>query len=347
MELIKDKWYKVYDGKVKLWHRDNHSWFIKFDKLEGNAVKSKEYIYTGDSPILNMGGNFGAFGDYTYKLADMNEVSKFLPDGHVDKVVEFKLPERWCIKRTPETWKVIVDYLNDTYDRYYSYNNPGFPWVTNNSDYNDSSSEKPTDAVEITFEQFKKYVLKENSMNKVEAPKTFLVKGDSKHLLKACYEEIIELGYKKASRDIENIGTFFSTNINRVDKENTLEDYKYLYINGSLSVDTQYTIFTLPQDYNKAIEHAKSAIQSKYWNKSKVKKMKFGSLEVKVTPGLGYVQIAEGKVTKEDLKKVIDWKSDKPKLLGYPVSFKRLEGDVSFGCKDGTWEQLYDIYNAM
>ena len=161
MELIKDKWYKVYDGKVKLWHRDNHSWFIKFDKLEGNAVKSKEYIYTADSPTLNMRGNFGAFGDYTYKLADMNEVSKFLPDGHVDKVVEFKLPERWCIKRTPETWKVIVDYLNDTYDRYYSYNNPGFPWVTNNSDYNDSSSEKPTDAVEITFEQFKKYVLKD------------------------------------------------------------------------------------------------------------------------------------------------------------------------------------------
>jgi len=183
---------------------------------------------------------------------------------------------------------------------------------------------------------------------KVEAPKTFLVKGDSKHLLKACLDEILELGYEKCklceNREPER---FFSCNIIQVGDRTTLENYKEIYINNDLTKTEADITFTLPQNYTKAIEHAKESINSPYWTQSKVKKMKFGSLEVEVTPGLGYVQIAEGKVTKEDLKRVYDWFTNTPKILGYNLTANFNNQEIAFGCKKGTVQQILDIYHAM
>ena len=77
------------------------------------------------------------------------------------KIDDFILPEKWCIKRTPENWNIIVDYLNKTYNRTYTYHNPSFPWVSNHNTMNDSKQVKHSNLPEITFEQFKKYVLNE------------------------------------------------------------------------------------------------------------------------------------------------------------------------------------------
>jgi hypothetical protein len=182
-------------------------------------------------------------------------------------------------------------------------------------------------------------------MSKVEQPEPFLVKGDSKHLLKACYEEIIALGYTNARRSIDKVNGFFSTNISKITPEVVIEDYKRLYVNGSLSIDPQLVIFTLPQDYNKAIKHAREAINSPYWTQNKVKKMKFGSLEVEVEQGKGWVKIDEGVITKEDLKKVVDYIRNRPKLLGYELSGNGTE--INFGCKHGTASEIIAIYEAM
>jgi hypothetical protein len=108
-------------------------------------------------------------------------------------------------------------------------------------------------------------------------------------------------------------------------------------------------IFTLPQDYNKAVEYAREAINSPYWSQSKVKKMKFSSLEVEVTPGKDHVHIAEGIIYKSDLKKVIDFldEENRPKLLGYPLEIKVPYLEVHFGCKHGKISELKAIYESM
>jgi hypothetical protein len=202
----------------------------------------------------------------------------------------------------------------------------------------------------FTYEQWNKLKEIKNVNNmKVEAPKTFAIKSDSMHLLKACYEEILALGYTKARNDINEVNNFFATNMSKVSEDTKLEHFKQLFVNGSIIDLTDDVIFTLPQDYNKAIEHAKEAINSPYWLQSKVKKMKFGVLEVEVTPGKDYVHIAEGIIYKSDLKKVIDFfdKENRPKLLGYPLEIKVPDHDIKFGCKSGKISELKAIYEAM
>ncbi len=69
--------------------------------------------------------------------------------------MEFVLPEKWCIKRTPENYKVINDYLNKrdnivTWHHDYDYvSDATYPHLTT------------LGYTEITFDQFKKFVLKQ------------------------------------------------------------------------------------------------------------------------------------------------------------------------------------------
>jgi len=74
---------------------------------------------------------------------------------------EYKLPEKWCIKRNKENSEIVNDYFNKklntkapynfTSDKKYVYSD-----ITESIDY---CSSKPKDYTEITFEQFKKHVL--------------------------------------------------------------------------------------------------------------------------------------------------------------------------------------------
>lgn len=75
-----------------------------------------------------------------------------------------KLPEKWCIKRTRETWDIITDYFNDTFGNTYLDDNWDYPYVhyTGNST-NESSSYVYNNYTEISFEDFKRLVLKENN----------------------------------------------------------------------------------------------------------------------------------------------------------------------------------------
>ena len=81
----------------------------------------------------------------------------------VVKEPEFVLPERWCIKRNKENYKIINNYFKNKFSfllppslksDYIGYNIENWSTFVNKND-------------EITFEQFKKYVLKEQ----LEEPK--------------------------------------------------------------------------------------------------------------------------------------------------------------------------------
>ena len=322
-EFVIGKWYKFTSyGNCK----NNYAKCIE----NGDIFKGSPWIYAGY--LHDLGGwNYSSMSDI--EEADMSEVSKFLPVGHPDKIIvdnKYNLQvgdvitiiNNWEVKEVnKEGIKLGDSTINNSWEKV----NTGL----------DKEGWKIKSRVK--------------DMNKVEAPKTFLVKGDSKHLLKACLDEILELGYKVVEE--RELKSYFCSNIDTVTNNTTIKEYKNIFINSDLLTNPKADItFILPQDYSKAIEHAKSALNSEYWNKSKVKKMKFGELTVEVTPGLGYVQIAEGKVTKEDLKKVVDYIRNRPKILGYKVEFPDVPTTahkLKFGYKIGKISELIAIYEAM
>lgn len=93
-------------------------------------------------------------------LVDISGINKL-------KIIDnFKLPEKWCIiANNRENAEILYDYQNKVpgktggwdihttshYNIYFIYDNGQA----------DNSHNKPEDALEITIEQFKKYVLKE------------------------------------------------------------------------------------------------------------------------------------------------------------------------------------------
>jgi hypothetical protein len=153
----KGKWYGC-----KRWKNKND--FVKLTKAVDDQAYFTECLDKGD--YWSGKKNWWAFNDTEYPLfeADMSIVSPFLPDGHPDKILaeksSFILPEKWCIKLTEENietlgkWRDAGPLPNKKYaiESWYlhtpkhgarGYNEP----------------RKDPDYTEITFEQFKQYVL--------------------------------------------------------------------------------------------------------------------------------------------------------------------------------------------
>jgi len=96
------------------------------------------------------------------------------------EIEEFILPERWCIKSTPETFKIIGDFFNTanrTYpitcysckgyenNYFYSHNlGNGTSILDPNPASNFCKDYKRSEFTEITLNEFKKHILKSNNM---------------------------------------------------------------------------------------------------------------------------------------------------------------------------------------
>lgn len=132
---------------------------------------------------------------------------------------EFVLPERWCIKTTPENIDIVGDYYNKqtrSTSNCYSYYDNDTPYLLSHSNKFDESIIKGTTLknfksrgpkegyTEITFDQFKKYVLKQTDNMKTNKKiigykvpfdiNSYIKKDD---IMVYCYEQGYHLkGYK-------------------------------------------------------------------------------------------------------------------------------------------------------
>jgi hypothetical protein len=162
---------------------------------------------------------------------------------------EFKLPSRWCIKRTEETWKKITDYLNENCDRSYSYYNSEFPWITNNTNHNESESEKPKDAIELSFEEFNRYILKKETIMK--SKENFQISG-SKALKMAFLEECDSMNIPMTP----GLKKDFKSKTDYIQNHTLLGNYeKWLGYPGSREDKVK---FNLPEDYLVALDYVKN-----------------------------------------------------------------------------------------
>lgn len=151
------KWYKITAFS------NNVVYFIKYLKSENEAIFVSDFI--------TCFGNFGLFGQFTNvnilkSECVLQEIQQYLPDGHPDKIVkEFVLAPNWWIAVTEENKDVLSKWRGSTTLSVGELCGM-CKWNTGeilkgHNPINRTNSSGYSFGNEITFEQFKKYVLKE------------------------------------------------------------------------------------------------------------------------------------------------------------------------------------------
>ena len=167
------------------------------DKEDG--IKGEWWRYTDDmnDPIVPQ-KRLGEFvvPNKAWRKATAQEIIE-----HFEKK-EFVLPDRWCVKvLTKEQDDAVVAYFNNKY-------NTGIAdflsctgwWYYNYAPFVSDGSRKKPDCTEITFDKFKKYVLKETPQSCQKAPVagsveyTVNVEFDAEKAAEDLFEKIVELG---------------------------------------------------------------------------------------------------------------------------------------------------------
>lgn len=162
--------------EVGKWYSFYWNWSSRYDIV---AKVSKLGQVVGFDNFINItqGGhldqNFNAIRlteIENIKELTLEEVQQYLPD----KIVkEFVLPEKWCVKSTNDTIKVLNDFINSKgYEstlssNYYIH----YPFLNGaGAAYSDIR----VGYTEITFDQFKQYVLKESVKEEEDFSKSLL-----------------------------------------------------------------------------------------------------------------------------------------------------------------------------
>ena len=199
------------------------------------------YFYGYDGNRLYKGTNYckniEAFKNSPtiLSLSEFIELSK--------EVEEFVLPEKWAVKRDMDTYNILNEWCNshpgvqgtNSSKGYVHSHNYGYYWVGyQNGYYYANSNLKHPDHTEITFDQFKQYVLKtkeeviqytldelvdnhsvvvyidsKKDWGKLEATKKF--KMTSEYWGKCCYS--LSKGIHSSSSNSKNSGSFKNVKI--------------------------------------------------------------------------------------------------------------------------------------
>ena len=160
----KGKWYELkYNFKYKLCNIigksiENSTNILYFNKYY-NIIKGK----WSEADSLSLDKDISLI--YSKELS-LQEIQQYLPDGHLDKFTtpiakeEFVLPEKWCIKSTDEADETLIKWRDGEYTIRPAYLCSDKYWI------NEDDSKAYT---EITFDQFKKYILKEKVKEEVKS----------------------------------------------------------------------------------------------------------------------------------------------------------------------------------
>lgn len=160
MNFEKGKWYTNSDWEDNSFTKFSYQLNDQFYFTE--CINNNTYIEKDDWWIIGR--------KYRFKLVDLSEIQQYLPPNHPDK--EFILPKNWYVIVTKENQDKVSEWRfeNKTYRVDigklcgYSTGTQGMEGKGHNP-ANEPKGDSYDFGKEITFEQFKKYVLKEESSN--------------------------------------------------------------------------------------------------------------------------------------------------------------------------------------
>ena len=156
---------KTKNSLPKYWvvqcNTSNPNWRKVIDYLKN--VHGKRWEGVCETAYYGYDGGKGWYGTNTFNYISLfeNNPTLLTIEQFVEMTEGFVLPEKWCIKRDKENDKIVTDFINNYSESTHCYldYNPKNPYLHYTKGI--SSDDKPWDNyTEITFEQFKKHVLK-------------------------------------------------------------------------------------------------------------------------------------------------------------------------------------------
>jgi len=148
-------------------------WVVKSDTTNSNWRKVIEYLnktynrdWTGEKHNSYYGYDggycFGGTNNYYDLYSFKNTPVVLTIEEFVEMTEGFVLPEKWCIKRDDKNDKIVTDFINNYSESTHCYlrYNPENPYLHYVKKSVSSNGQPWNNYTEITFEQFKKYVLK-------------------------------------------------------------------------------------------------------------------------------------------------------------------------------------------
>ena len=350
-------------------------------RIVQQTLFSNNYMwFTGDTTITNLSSPHLYFYEDTLRQTEDFQESFF---------IEHELPEltfqeffdryvKWCIKDceevsawTAKEFRAGSFIINNSYlcveNNYQNY------WFYPVDDI-------PKDYIELTFEQFKQYVLKTKDMEKKIIG--YKLKEDCKqYRVAAC--RIADISDDGLTIDVTRKGCSFLANTRTetylkeagvldlwfepVFEENnykigeyvTDDDcknvYKYgRYENGKHYPQEEYSSFSFGTNLRR--------LTSEEIIKYQTKELYFGKVKFTIKKGDNFATTEYGKVTKEEIGIAINYIENPPKLNNYTFGVKMEKGTdtytldiiekskkayIAFGCQEGTYKELKAIYNAF
>ena len=285
---------------------NNHTWFSGDTTIE-NLSSPHLYFY---EDILRQTEDFQESFFIEHELPELTFQEFF------DRYV------KWCVKVTDENYNTLEHWVMNRID-FDTSHVPIQCYII--SDKLDGSYQKwtnyvPEGYIELTFEQFEKYVLKSKDMEKV-------------------------IGYK-FKKEYESYLKAYCAIVGIIPESASIVDYKetgYVFQSKSIAYDRIKNAGVLDLWFEPVYES---------------KELYFG--KVKFTIHEGYADTEYGKVTKEEVKNAIHYIENPPKLTGNTLSIhynstycKITELDnngtlsYGFGCQAGSLKELKAIYNAF
>lgn len=278
--------------------------------------------FSGDTDIKHISSPHLYFYEDTLRQTEDFQKSFF---------IEHELPEltfqeffdryvKWCIRGSKELAKWERDKMKSTCDAFLNCTDYYYAPKSDSLVFWNASSKLLENYIELTFEQFEKYVLKSKDMEKV-------------------------IGYK-FKKEYESYLKAYCAIVGIIPESASIVDYKetgYVFQSKSIAYDRIKKAGVLDLWFEPVYES---------------KELYFG--KVKFTIHKGYADTEYGKVTKEEVKNAIDYIENPPKLTGNTLSIhynstycKITELDnngtlsYGFGCQAGSLKELKAIYNAF
>lgn len=215
---------------------------------------------------------------------------------------------KWCVKVTEENREVIYQWkLNNT--EFSSYTKPNYCVFSDGT----WSAGVPDGIIELTFEQFEKYVLKSK---------------ESKDMKKI-------IGYKTPF-DLFN-GEVKAGFIYKPLASKNNKYYAPVNFEGRVGLSH----LNLPKEIVEQWEPV-------YEETSK--ELYFGKVKFTIKKGDNFATTEYGKVTKEEISKVFEYFNNPPALVCGKYQLKldlHNDYEIKFGCQSGTLGELRAIYNAF
>lgn len=156
--------------EVGKWYRNDIGEYSKFYQLENTQFLATEHIFKTPRRFEKSSSPIGYGWIFRLEsnpqlLTDLSEIQEYLPDGHPDKIIkEFVSAPNWWIAVTEENKDVLSKWRSSTLSvgklcGMCKWNTGEI--IKGHNPINRVSSSSYSFGNEITFEQFKKYVLKE------------------------------------------------------------------------------------------------------------------------------------------------------------------------------------------